>query len=62
MLHLFKPIVLQGLTGLLALAVGRFIVVQPLFQWVLYGAGVAFIAIALWTVTAMVTGWNLSTR
>lgn len=61
-LDLFKPIVLPGAIGILALAIGRFVALQPLYEWVLYGAGVAFLAIALWTVTAMITGWTRSTR
>jgi hypothetical protein len=59
MLRLVKPIVLPAIVGFGLLAVAHGFVSQPLYQWVLYGAGAAFLGIAAWVITAMVTGWTV---
>jgi bacteriorhodopsin len=62
MLRLFKPIVLPAAIGLCLLVVARFLVTQQLYRWILFGASVAFLAIAVWVVTSMVTGYNVPGR
>jgi malic enzyme len=62
MLGLFKPILIPGVVGVACIAAAQYIVVEPLYESVLFGAGTAFVAIAVLVVTAMVTGWNVPNR
>jgi hypothetical protein len=62
MLRLLKPILIPGAVGIACIALAQFLVTEPLYESVLYGAGTAFVAIAVLVVTAMVTGWSGASR